>query len=104
MYLKLVVHRCHVNRMNLFNQIGIVALNVSCCLHLSHVYWILSQVLGEYTGTEDKFSPTALHSVENQHAISSLHRNDGVNDLAFDINVTNSAFVRGYLRDILSNR
>ena len=27
-YVKLVAHRCHINPMNLFNQIGIVALNV----------------------------------------------------------------------------
>jgi len=31
-YLKLVTHRCHVNQMNLFNQVGIIALNVSSLL------------------------------------------------------------------------
>jgi len=28
-YLKLVAHRCHVNHANLFNQVGIIAMNVS---------------------------------------------------------------------------
>jgi len=27
--LKLVAHRCHVNHANLFNQVGIIAMNVS---------------------------------------------------------------------------
>ena len=27
-FLKLVAHRCHINRQNLFNQVGVVAVNV----------------------------------------------------------------------------
>mmetsp|Transcript_13412 Transcript_13412/g.41503 ORF Transcript_13412/g.41503 Transcript_13412/m.41503 type:complete len:197 (-) Transcript_13412:2321-2911(-) len=64
-YLKLVTHRCHVNQMNLFNQVGIIALNV----------------LGKYTNSD----PTSCH-VHGRGEVLMSH-GESIHDLSFDLNV-----------------
>lgn len=59
LYVKFVTHRCHVNRANLFNQVGIIALNI----------------LGQYTAGTHKFE------------VNLASQDDCINDLAFDFNV-----------------
>ncbi|KAJ1451288.1 hypothetical protein M885DRAFT_530203 [Pelagophyceae sp. CCMP2097] len=69
-FLKLVVHRCHINRQNLFNQVGLVAVNL----------------LGEYGG--DGGDEAAPEVVESGAAGPAARRApDEVDDLAFDMNV-----------------
>jgi len=70
-YVKLVAHRCHINPMNLFNQIGVIALNV----------------LGEYSTTcENHSNVICQHFVQDRNGGLLAQRNCA-SDLAFDINV-----------------
>mmetsp|Transcript_5419 Transcript_5419/g.17093 ORF Transcript_5419/g.17093 Transcript_5419/m.17093 type:complete len:749 (+) Transcript_5419:141-2387(+) len=58
-WLKFVVHRCHVNRVNLFNQVGVVGLNV----------------IGQ------------LEAIDDTSPSNALHPDESTQDLAFDFNV-----------------
>jgi len=58
-WLKFVVHRCHVNQVNLFNQVGIVGLNV----------------IGQ------------LETIDDTSPSNALHPDESTQDLAFDFNV-----------------
>jgi len=63
-YLKLIMHRCHVNQANLFNQVGIIALNV----------------IGHFT------------EIKNLSRGACISHDDRVDDLAFDFNVQTKPF------------